>query len=263
MLMENILKIHEDSLYGSLDYKVSEFILLNTFEMSGYSLGDIAKEVNLPKSSVASFFSNSRMSGGFPLFQRTLTTELGRKTVTINVYLRQIRAFLNRVPKRLRVDHNDSFERVAEEIFASRKVIFLGPKTFRESFSPLESLLWKKKIPSRYIVMSCIRRYEEELSELTDEDLVIIIYPHENYREFRYFLNSFPTVASTIEKCTGRLLYLLSDSAGADESKCATIIPAGANPAEIPAAANFAAFKLFYTCAERSGLDLSQQICII
>lgn len=263
MLMENILKIHEDSLYGSLDYKISEFILLNTFEMNEYSLGDIAKIVNLPKSSVASFFSNNRMSGGFPLFQRSLKTDLGRKTVTINLYLRQIRAFLNRVPKRMRVDLDGSYERLSEEILKSRRVIFLGPKTLRESFIPLESLLWKKKIPCRYIVMSCACRYEKELSELGDEDLVLMISPHDNYREFHYFLNSFPAVASAIGKCKGKILYLVAEYAGADENNCVTIIPAGVSLVDIPIAVHFASFKLFYICAERSGLDLSQQICII
>lgn len=262
MLSENIQKTHEDSLCGSLDHLISEFILLNIFEMNQYSLGDIAGQLDLPKSSVASFFSSPRLSGGYPMFQRALKTDLGRRSMMLSLYIRQIREFISRIPRRLKADTDDVLDRFADQILRSRKVIILGQKRYRECVSPLISLLFRNRIPCRYIVTACAGRYEQELRSLTSDDLVIFLSPYETFRELDYYISSFPQFSNAVLKSGGRRMFILSEPSESKEDERIISFPSPANRIEAFAAVDLFMYRLFLIIVEKAHMDTSQQICL-
>lgn len=263
MLTENIQKTHEDSLCGSLDHTISEFILLNIFEMSQYSLGDIARQLGLPKSSVASYFSSPRLSGGYPMFQRALRTDLGRRSMVLSLYIRSIREFIGRIPRRLKADTDEALDILADEILKSRKVIIFGQKKYRECVSPLISLLFRKRIPCRYIVTACAGRYEQELLSLTADDLVIFLSPYETFRELNYYISSFPQFSNAVLKSGGRRMFILSEPFGTKEDERIISFPSPANKIEASPAVDLFMYRLFLIIVEKADMDTSQQICIL
>lgn len=262
MLLENIHKTFEDSLYGSLDYRISEFILLNAYDMQQYSINDIALALNIPKSSVASYFSRNRLKGGYVLFQRALKTELGTKSISIDQFLRQNKEFINRAPRRIQRLSPAIFETITSEVLKSRKILIIGPKEYRESSDSLSSLLWYKKIPNRYIIAACAGYYDKELKSLTDEDLVIFLYPSNRYNELVYFINSFPQVNTTLLGCSGRKIFILSDDReqSSDEPVINFSIPS--NRIEARGYVDLFMIQLTLHTAEAWSLGGSQLICI-
>lgn len=261
MLLENIYKIFEDSPEGSLDYMVSEFILLNLYDLNQYSINDIAKHLNIPKSSAASFFSRSRLNGGYPLFLRALNTELGMNSISASRFIQDHKTYVSHASRRIERVSQNSLKRVVDEMSVSRNILFIGPKNLRECADSLSALLWHRRIPNRYIITASVARYDQQLRNLTDDDLIIFLFPYIKYSELLYTINSFQQISTTLINCAGRHLYLQSDDQNRQADTRVIDFKAPVNRLELKNAAELFFVQLCIAAAEEWITDPKALIC--
>lgn len=262
MLLENIQKINEDSVYGSLDYVVSTFILSHIYEIKQYSLGDIARTLGLSKSSVASFFQNSKLPGGYPAFVIALDTEIGMRSVSLASHIQWINDFINKIPRRINPVSDEDIGIMAEAMVSSRRIIVIGPMRYRSSMLSLLNLLWYIGIPCRYIISGSVSKYDAELKSLDDSDLTVFLSPYDELTEIRFKYRSFPQISSTLTARTGRRLYICSGNNNSADNEQMIRFTAPRNPYESSAAMDLLAARLFLAVTEIRKMDLNQEIYI-
>ena len=260
-LMEYVEESYENARPGTIDFCLSEYLLMHVFEIDELSLADISKATGIGKSTVATYFNSETIPGGYVAFKKALSTELGRNVLTIKNHMKWARGLIQDLKKYMAISENDAND-LCQRMLSSGKVVFIGPKIYRDSMVTLISFLRFRGIPSRYILDSCMQRYEEEFLTMKEEDLVIFLLPNKTYTEYHLELVAKASYANAYKNCAGTKIYICgSKDINADKTG---IIPfyTRNNPYEkILSVIHLSAF-FFQKCVEMSGVDINERIYV-
>jgi len=137
-LMEYIEESYENARPGTIDFCLSEYLLMHVFEIGELSLSDISKATGIGKSTVATYFNSETIPGGYVAFKKALSTELGRNVLTIKNHMKWARALIQDLKKYTTVSDSDAND-LCQRLLSARKVVFIGPKIYRDSLVTLIS----------------------------------------------------------------------------------------------------------------------------
>lgn len=253
-LLENMDNIYENAVKDSVEYKVSEFILMHENDIMAMSLSEIASQLKMSKSSVASFFLDKNVSDGFPRFKKSLQASQGLSSVILQKHADWMRAVISEYGKKYACMEPEGIALLSRQMIMSSNVLFIGPRKYRDYFNPLIGFLRICGIRSRYMQASGLKKFEKELSELKDEELVIFFNPFDTYREYLYKMNSITPYDPVFNKIRGTKLYICRKSVAKTEDNVIPVVMP-VNPYENDGVMTWLTSKLFITCLENSGED--------
>ena len=167
-VVDYIENLYENSIMGSLDFELSEYLLMHIFEIESMSLKDLSDAIGISKSTISTYFDAPAIPSGFVAFKRALNAEIGNSELKLQVQLKWLDRLEKKTKAYVPLSEND-IELLCRKILASGKVIFTGSKRYRDSLMTLISLLRFYGIRSRYVIDTCLQENEKEL--LTMEDL--------------------------------------------------------------------------------------------
>lgn len=93
--IDRLLDIYEHASFDSSDYRITEYILTNIRNIKDISLSEIARNLNLAKSTVSKYIEKYTAEKHYPLFVMSLAYDVERIIVSRKVFHKELVSLLN------------------------------------------------------------------------------------------------------------------------------------------------------------------------
>lgn len=261
-IVEYIENLYANSRYGSADYEIACYILMNLERIQDISLSEIARSVGCPKSTVSYFFSSPGIPGGYSAFQRALQTEFGIKKTTVGKHVDWIRELVSGLA-RYKVFSDTNIRFLCSEVMKSQKVLVTGPLRYRDCFMSLIYFLRSMGIYARFIIDSDMNNAGDLFETVTERKMILFIAPSDTYTEFIYKFDSSPQYADACSRIEGSKYYLCrKNDSGSSNRNILTFRPK-ANPYEWVLSVMILANEMFAECVSQSETDMNRAVYIL
>lgn len=252
-LIEEVENLYENSVKGSADYLISDFILMHVSVLDLFSLSRIAAETGLPKSTVARYFESPVLTGGYTAFRKIVNAELGFRNVTLQRHIDWQIEQVYDLEKYRAVSSRD-VRRLAAELVNAEQLTVIGNIRFRTEFQSLMCLLRDSGIRFRYFLDSGLYQHRKELESLGEKDIVLFLIPGKTAVEYSYLMNS---EAQTVpfSSCGGKKYFIAQKKSARKDEQTVINFTIRGNPYQFRQAFMLMATELFLSFAEKAGLD--------
>lgn len=253
-LKEYVEALYEQSVKGSADFMISEYLLMHIGDIPALQLSQIARETGLPKSTVSYYFCSDRIPGGFTAFKSAIKSQLGLSAVSVDKHMEWITDYFSR-EESVRICSAESIRRLADLILNAKSVVLIGPYPYRASFLNVMAICRRLGIPVRYMLIAEMSKNREELENLSEDDLVIFLSPDMNYTEFKYKIIGTIQISEAFRKISGKQHYICFQGRNEKKRENVTFLRLKQNPYSCAEAINLFGLELFVSIVRRSGID--------
>lgn len=172
-IYEHLLKIVEQTSFSSANNKIAEYLLLHYDNISNLTVKDIAECSYVSKGTVSKFFQTMTMTGNFDCFQKACE----RESTDHKIYLkRREDTFLERSRKyKRKIISTKDLKILKTNILSAKKIILFSKMEFEGLSKEFTRRLLKFGIVAKTVSYSYDEILIEELSALSEDDLIIFM----------------------------------------------------------------------------------------
>lgn len=261
-IVEHIENLYASAKYGSADYEIACFLLMNIERLDRITLTEIAKATGCPKSTVSAFFSAYGLPGGFSAFQRGLQTEFGVKNLSISRHVEMCRSLAEKLSNYRAVDEND-IRQLSAAALSADKFLIVGPVRYRDIFFTVIYYLRLLGIYTRYIPNSDMNTAGDLFETVSADKKILFLVPSDSYTEFVYKNESTPQFADSYRKIRGERYYLCRANDPSAPKENVFLFNPASNPYEWILSMMVFSADLFTECAERGNIESARSIYVL
>lgn len=206
-LFHRLRDVYETSPEDSVEYLVSQYVLLHIHKVNELTVGQIAERTSISKSAVSKFFKSLIFEGGFFQLRSALYFELQYLIIDDQILKQQALKFLNQYHFEKYLSIQD-VQFLARTLYDAKRIILFGDESKKSYFDFIINYLIFHKKEVRFVSWRLSIHQKKGLENLNSNDVFILIDLENSLFNFFLKLNMSIEVYPHLEHIVANKIYI-------------------------------------------------------